>query len=314
MKRFLPKDFLSNFFKKSPFSEQIFNSARGNSGQALIVILLVMAVGLTVALAIISRSITDIRVSRQEEESARAFSIAEAGLEQALISKLPGTYPVGTEGDSALVAVADECSGGGQIFNFGGEEFDEGKVQSVWLVGHTGGLPDSNSHFPEDGQITLCWGKSGTSEEVAIEASLIYKVSQLSSEFRVARGAFDVDPTSHGNNFNPADGTGGGYCGDLQYKEELVLNGSPADSDGNFQLTSGNIPYLLRLKLLYNTSPQPIVVYGNGDNFPFQGEGYDVTANVAGGASTRIRHCQFYESLPEAFDYVLFSEGDLSHN
>ncbi|MGB9585898.1 MAG: hypothetical protein ACPL7A_00585, partial [Anaerolineales bacterium] len=62
-----------------------------NSGQALLIILLVMAVGLTIGLAVISRSVTDIRISRQEEESARMFSVAEAGIEEAL--KAGASFP-----------------------------------------------------------------------------------------------------------------------------------------------------------------------------------------------------------------------------
>ena len=59
-------------------------------GQALIIILLVMAVGLTMGLAVVSRSVTDIRISQQEEESARAFSAAEAGIRQQLTIREAG--------------------------------------------------------------------------------------------------------------------------------------------------------------------------------------------------------------------------------
>jgi Tfp pilus assembly protein PilX len=47
---------------------------KNNSGQTIIIVLLAIAVGLTIGLAVISRSVTSIRISRQEEESARAFS------------------------------------------------------------------------------------------------------------------------------------------------------------------------------------------------------------------------------------------------
>ena len=57
---------------------------RNQRGQALLIVVLVMAVALTIGLAVVSRSITDIKISRQEEESARVFSVAEAGIEEAL--------------------------------------------------------------------------------------------------------------------------------------------------------------------------------------------------------------------------------------
>src|SRR4030067_2407301 len=53
-------------------------------GQALLIILLVLSVVLTLALSFVSRSVTDITITSQEEESVRALSAAEAGVEQAL--------------------------------------------------------------------------------------------------------------------------------------------------------------------------------------------------------------------------------------
>src|SRR3990167_6486206 len=53
-------------------------------GQGLLVIVVIMVVGLTVGLAVASRSITNIRTSTEEENSQRAFSAAEAGIEKVL--------------------------------------------------------------------------------------------------------------------------------------------------------------------------------------------------------------------------------------
>lgn len=57
---------------------------KGSPGQIALVALLVMVVLLTVGLAVVSRSVTDIRISKETAESARAFSAAEAGIEEAL--------------------------------------------------------------------------------------------------------------------------------------------------------------------------------------------------------------------------------------
>ncbi|MBU0619066.1 hypothetical protein KKD62_02400 [Patescibacteria group bacterium] len=53
-------------------------------GQVLLIVLLVTVVALTLGLGAISQSITDIKISEEEEESARAFNLAEAGIEEAL--------------------------------------------------------------------------------------------------------------------------------------------------------------------------------------------------------------------------------------
>jgi Tfp pilus assembly protein PilX len=55
------------------------------SGQALLLVLLSMAVVLTIVLSVLSRTITDITVTTKEEEALRAFAAAEAGIERALI-------------------------------------------------------------------------------------------------------------------------------------------------------------------------------------------------------------------------------------
>lgn len=68
-------------------------------GQAALIVTLVVIVGLTVAVAVISRSVTDIGISTQEEERARSFSAAEAGVEDALRQDLSsiagGNFQVG---------------------------------------------------------------------------------------------------------------------------------------------------------------------------------------------------------------------------
>ena len=72
-------------------------------GQVAMVVVLVVLVGLTIGVAILGRSVTNVGISSQEEERARSFSAAEAGVEDALRQDL-----------SSIVA----GSGGGQ-FNVG---------------------------------------------------------------------------------------------------------------------------------------------------------------------------------------------------
>jgi len=55
-------------------------------GQAVLIVLLIMVVALTVGISISTRSTKDIRQSTRTEESQRAFSAAEAGLEAALVA------------------------------------------------------------------------------------------------------------------------------------------------------------------------------------------------------------------------------------
>src|SRR3989338_10527364 len=67
-----------------------------NKGQAVLLILLVVAVALGLGLSIISQSTTDVRISQQEQDAARAFNAAEAGIETALqdISVIGGSLTI----------------------------------------------------------------------------------------------------------------------------------------------------------------------------------------------------------------------------
>lgn len=266
-------------------------------GQALLVILLVMAVGLTIALAVISRSVTDIKISRQEEESARAFSAAEAGLEQALISG-EGDYTIG----DITAQVTETAQGGGTLFDFGGGEFEEGEAQTVWLIEHTADGDLGGASFPENGTIIICWGES-ISNMIAVEATLIY---QDGSDFKVARGAYDSDASRIvDNSFDLADEADGNNCGSLAFAETV-------DLAADLGLPSGSTPYALRLKLLYNSEAEPLAVASTA-NLPSQGTCLESVAEIEGsGVTRRIQQCQFHKVPPAIFDYVLFSEANLS--
>ena len=69
------------FLKK----EKLFiNRFSNNSGQAILLVVLVMIVGLTVGLSVVSRSIVSIKTSTEEADSQKALAAAEAGIEKAL--------------------------------------------------------------------------------------------------------------------------------------------------------------------------------------------------------------------------------------
>src|SRR3990167_6518831 len=54
------------------------------SGQILILVLLIVVVSLAVGLSVASRNLTNLRISTQTQESQRAFSAAEGGVEDVL--------------------------------------------------------------------------------------------------------------------------------------------------------------------------------------------------------------------------------------
>jgi len=279
---------------------------RKNSGQALLIILLVMAVGLTIGLAVISRSVTDIGISRQEEESARVFSVAEAGIEEAL--KLGSAPPGGVEIGGITATVSQANLGKTQEFAFPGE-YEVGDTQTLWLVEHnTQGQPDENASGRYTGtSIDLYWGNKGQPSDQkntpALEVTLIYKGGGV---FKIKRAAFDPNSSRIASNkFELADSGGSlGYSVGGETFQFRKLG---------FSFPSGSIiPYALRLRLLYSDQPQILGVKGVGGNLPSQGTCYESTAtNPQTGVTRKVRHCQAHKAPPEIFDYVLYSEKDL---
>lgn len=276
-----------------------------NSGQALLVILLIMAVALTIGLAVVSRSITDIRISQEQEESARAFSAAEAGLESLLATGgAPGTI------GNFTISTAEQDLGNSQSFVFR-EGVDAGDVKTVWLVGHNSdGDPDPLVAQCVPDEIRVFWGNEGTprgdDNTPALEATVFYYDS--------ANGSYETRKyTSDPNNSGRA--TSNGFSTD-----NLTINPAPLEGV-QFAFRKGilNLPgnmYVLRLKLIYSDdTPHRLGAQGVGGSnptLPLQGTCYESTAeSEETGITSRVEQCQYYPSLPGLFDYVLFSESSL---
>jgi len=294
------------------YYEVEMKNLKSQQGQALLIILLVMAVGLTMGLAVVSRSVTDIRISKQEEESARAFSAAEAGIEKALLENLVvGDARSELVGEVKYTVTATE-QGGSSEYDLGGGKFASGDTQTVWLVGHDsdGNLNPSVTYTGSE--IDLYWGNSDISFPgsgacsgnplPALEASVIYD----SGGYKVARYALDPDGI-RATNCNKFDSSGIGSAG-------YTLGGESFKFKKTITLPVGT-KYALRLKFLYNSDTSHILgvkAVGSGVTIPSQGKCYISTAVIeTSGITRKVKQCQTYNVPPAIFDYVLFSGGDL---
>jgi len=274
---------------------------RDSSGQALLIILLIMAVALTIGLSVVSRSITDIRISQEQEESARAFSAAEAGLESLLAT---GGAP-GSVGDFTIDTDIEPL-GNSSTFVFP-KEIRAGDTQTVWLVDH---LDEDTLDLNNPKSFTdfeFHWGNeelSGNEETApALEAVIIYK--DLAGEYTTKRVTFDPKPAR-------SDGFTSVSDGDHSFGEKrFSFKRKFSEDDYTDSLPSGDL-YTIRIKLLYNDEPQVLGIEAFGDPLPLQGNCYESTASSeVTGISRKVEQCQFYPSLSGIFDYVLFSESSL---
>ncbi len=250
-------------------------------GQALIVILLVLAVALTVGLAIVSRTVTDIDTATTQEESSRALSIAEAGIEAALSGSTnlpPGVVATDYKGRAISIS----------------ESLAAGESATIFLTGH-----DSDGNITEGvgeyagNSLDLCWGTVSTGSKPAIEASLYYKAA---GAYKVTRYAFDPDSR-------------GGFSG-----ADTVTTNCPSDQAYIYHQQISNMPVsgkiLLRVRLLYNGDTAHYVGVKGSSEFPIQGK--NITSVATDGTTSRkIEVFQRYPDLSPLLDSAVFSGAGL---
>ena len=308
----------------------MIKTAPHSAGQALLIILLVMAVALTIGLSVIARSITDIAISQKEEEAARAFSVAEAGIEQALIGTgtgdVTGTLSLG----SFTATRSDLVTSGGKTFVHP-QTLSVGESASIWLVGHdSNGVVDcsgSLSCFKTSSSgvspLKFCWGKPGTETDTgnsatwpALEIMLLYTTGSGDySTAKVARAAFDPNTTRQGTNGFAAPDSGTCTIGSENFAFKRTINLEDLVSSPNERTSesSDTGPQVVRVRLFYNslqTHPFGIDTSGNTcsdcGKLPQQGTKI-LSTGTAGSATRKLEVYKLYADLPSIFDYALFS-------
>jgi hypothetical protein len=271
---------------------------KNQSGQILLITLLVLSVALTIALSLIGRSTIDTNISSQVEESSRAFSAAEAGIESALkgiISNIPVTL---TGSNTSYSVTKDEIvAQGAASYSVGLAGNGEGK--SIWLVGHNsnGTLDFTNKYLPNE-TVSVCWDRNGG--EPAMEIT-VYYIDTSTGSYRTAKVGYDSFARSypHPGEVNKFTSPGGGNCnpgGD--YIATVDFN--------DLGITDDDTMILMRLRPVYNAAN---IWVNPSANLPGLGNDY-----VSCGASIpEVTRCisatQLYPEPPDVFDYVLYANN-----
>lgn len=270
---------------------------KSENGQTVLVILLVMSVILTIGLSAASRSVTDIKISQQSQEAARAFWAAQAGLEEAM----KGNVSIGKSEEKEVGGVKYWVDKKGMVgaegFVFPDKVNAEESV-TLWLLPHnetTGEINFLAGGY--NGNINLYWGDPESStisdQTPAIEATLVYGEGSL---YKMQK--FTFDPNTGRNPLSHFEAANSG---------EFTLNGQTFSfSSGEINLSDYSNPYLLQLRLHYNVRPQILGVKAAG--LPEQGYCYDSSGEVAeSGITRRLNQCRLWQILPQVFDNVVFS-------
>ncbi|HUW24051.1 MAG TPA: hypothetical protein VMW04_00315 [Patescibacteria group bacterium] len=276
---------------------------KNSEGQVLLIVLLVISVLLIVGLSIVSRSVTDIKISQQSQEAARALWVAQSGLENAIKANadIPLTSDTGLSVDYSVVKRPLE----GVDFIFPGK-VSANEAVTLWLIPHNEGTgviepPVSAAAYQGPRQVSLHWAEGDN--KPAIEMTLLYKDSLGNFQFK--RGAFDANESRARSetNFTPASRN----CSTFSTGETFPY------CSGQVVFPANTIPYLLRLRLIFNTTPQPLGVRSEDSGvFPKQGNCFVSTATVQeSGVVRKLSECRLWQTTPPIFDYLLFSSNNI---
>jgi hypothetical protein len=288
----------------------INNHQTKESGQALLITLLIISIATTVALALIGRTTTDTSMSRQVEDSSRAFSAAEAGIEEVLKT---GVVPGGAQilnaaGQSgASYNVQQFTMGGGTGKYILPEITKRDQTASVWLSSHNAnGTLDTNpaSGLPRYTTDTLdmCW--SAANDPAVIATVLYYRNS--TGTFQVAKAAYDTTVSGRGNSFTAiAPNTCAAQAG--YYGTRLTF------STLGINLVGGDVLLVLRLRPTY-ADAQLLVATTGVSALPLQGNRWDSTGTIGAGDATVSRKVvvyQQYRTAPTIFDAAIYSQNTI---
>lgn len=162
-------------------------------GQALLIVVLVMVVALTVGLAVVSRSIVNLRNSQQEVGSQQALSAAEAGIEQSIKTGSGvenGTFSTSTSYQTSVNTI----SGTSDFLLNGNNKVSQDDASYIWLTPYS----DVQANLFQttwSGSLDIYWGDSLTPcNNAALEVAVLWNSAadpKITKDPRVTRYVYD---------------------------------------------------------------------------------------------------------------------------
>lgn len=260
------------------------------SGQAGIILVLITVVLVTISLSVASRSVTDISISKQEEETTRAYDAAEAGIEEALRQDIATLTSTGTYTDSITV---DAINVDYSIEPQSDIEFLLEELEAVEI---------DVSGFTND--IDIEWGATG---EVCNAADPRLPGSFASIEVTTIAGSVSTRFLYSGIGCNRSS------VGILDGFDRVSPNPSSPTTTGYLWKVVRNMSGVdtIRIRAVYASTS--VLVSAASGSLPTQSWIIHSEAQAPGGETRAVEVTQKAPAPPSIFDFVIFSGfGDLS--
>lgn len=275
------------------------------SGQALIIILLVMAISLTLGVSVASRSISTLRQITFSAQSAKALAFAEAGAEEALKC-------LSDESCSAFYdpPAVDITGDGNNDFDYQITVLGQATVfDDLPPIDRDSTIELNLVGYPRFTEVSIYFVDRASSDQMAadpgLEVSLIYcnddGATCTTGNYKLQRSAFDTD--SGRSNGIPKLVLGSYSVGGTTYGYRVIITTPMGGS---------KYPTAMRLRLLYATEPISMAAAtAGGAIFPTQGAKIESTG-FSGQVKRKVEIVRLNPALSELFDFALFSGSDSS--
>lgn len=282
-------------------AQQIQLRQSNQSGQIGIIIILIMIVLLTIGLSLATQSTKEIFLSNQEDESARVFNAAEAGVQQALTTDLTNgqSPPGGSISVPGLAGVSYIANYSISALRSLETRVPEGATATVRLTDKPGVAPSVDS-------LKIDWGKEADcSQNPATLIAAVFSYDNSTLPKSTVR-YYSLPPCVK------SDGM----------PQSLAVTTLPASNVYHWEATvpilhtGSKTDVLVRIKPYYNDTSVQIV--GTGPpraTLPVQSYIVDSSATNPQSAQVEGRAVEVNRTLPAApsvMDYVVFSGANLA--
>lgn len=254
---------------------------KSSSGQAALLLIMVMAVVGAVSVGVASTAVENLRTQEIENTSSQAFRAADAGLELALSTG--ADVPVTQLGSGNVTYQATYVSAGTD--GFISDSVEEGDVVQVSLAGASAGLNG----------IDVYWNSN-----TAVKVSLL-KGNAATGVYTATYYSGDPDAARRVNNRFSAPLAGGSFQS-VTFGNRLNVPINMADNPA---------PMLVRILVLYSGSSIAVVPSG-GTLATGQVVSIRATGTAEDNVTTNLSFSKYSERVPAIFENVLYSNSTLS--
>jgi type II secretory pathway pseudopilin PulG len=247
------------------------------SGQILLIIVMLLSVVITVVLAVSFTSRSESQITKLEEENQKALDAAEAGVESAL--KKGGTVIFGQGELSSIAGYQGQATvqqlTSGTVFTTPLTQKDD---QYTFYLGAYSPGPPATFGASTANNIRICFGSSGGNP--AIEVTLL----RNNAGTPVKR--YVIDP---GGRIANSLGASGGCPSAAGYANNYIIPGADISTDSRFMV----------VRVLYAPT---YLTFSSGAQLPSQGTLVNSTVTSAtSGVTKKLQLFQSYPQIPTEF-------------